>query len=234
MSWKEEAKKKAALESVALVQGNDVVGLGTGSTTRYMVEELGRRVREEGLNITGVPTSIQTSRLAQKVGIPLTNLDEHPRLDIAIDGADQVDPLLNLIKGMGGALTREKIVDSAAGRLVIIVDESKLAEKLGEDQVVPVEVIPLGLTPVITQLEELGGTAVTRRTGGADYYITDNGNYIVDVDFGVITDPARLEREIKLIPGVVENGLFIDMTEVVYVGSEREVKAIERHEGLAV
>jgi ribose 5-phosphate isomerase A len=234
MSWKEEAKKKAALESVALVQGNDVVGLGTGSTTRYMVEELGRRIREEGLNITGVPTSIQTSRLAQKVGIPLTNLDVHPRLDIAIDGADQVDPLLNLIKGMGGALTREKIVDSAAERLVIIVDESKLAEKLGEDQVVPVEVIPLGLTPVITRLEKLGGTVVTRRTGGADYYITDNGNYIVDVDFGVIADPARLEREIKLIPGVVENGLFIDMTEVVYVGSEREVKTIKRHEGLAV
>lgn len=232
MSWKEEAKKKAALKSVALVQGNDVVGLGTGSTTRYMVEELGRRVKEEGLHITGVPTSIQTSRLAKKVGIPLTNLDEHPRLDIAIDGADQVDPRLNLIKGMGGALTREKIVDSAAERLVIIVDESKLTEKLGENQVVPVEVIPLGLTPVITQLEELGGTSVTRRIGDADYFITDNGNYIVDVDFGVIDNPTRLEREIKLIPGVVENGLFIDMTEVVYVGSEREVKTIERHEGV--
>jgi ribose 5-phosphate isomerase A len=234
MSWKEEAKKKAALESVTLVQSNDVVGLGTGSTTRYMVEELGRRVREEGLNITGVPTSIQTSRLAQKVGVPLTSLDEHPRLDIAIDGADQVDPLLNLIKGMGGALTREKIVDSAAERLVIIVDEGKLTEKLGGDQVVPVEVIPLGLTPVIAQLEEQGGVAVTRHTGGTDLYITDNGNYIVDVDFGVIADPARLEREIKLIPGVVENGLFIDMTEVVYVGSERGVKTIERPEGLAV
>lgn len=234
MSWKEEAKKKAALESVTLVQSNDVVGLGTGSTTRYMVEELGRRVREEGLNITGVPTSIQTSRLAQKVGVPLTSLDEHPRLDIAIDGADQVDPLLNLIKGMGGALTREKIVDSAAERLVIIVDEDKLTEKLGGDQVVPVEVIPLGLTPVIAQLEELGGVAVTRHTGGTDLYITDNGNYIVDVDFGVIADPARLEREIKLIPGVVENGLFIDMTEVVYVGSERGVKTIKRPEGLAV
>jgi ribose 5-phosphate isomerase A len=234
MSWKEEAKKKAALESVTLVQSNDVVGLGTGSTTRYMVEELGRRVREEGLKITGVPTSIQTSRLAQKVGVPLTSLDEHPRLDIAIDGADQVDPLLNLIKGMGGALTREKIVDSAAERLVIIVDEGKLTEKLGEDQVVPVEVIPLGLTPVIARLEELGGVAVTRHTGDTDLYITDNGNYIVDVDFGVIADPARLEREIKLIPGVVENGLFIDMTEVVYVGSERGVKTIELPEGLAV
>lgn len=233
MSWKEEAKKKAALKSATLVQSNDVVGLGTGSTTRYMVEELGRRVREEGLDITGVPTSIQTSRLAQKVGIPLTNLNEHPSLDLAIDGADQVDPLLNLIKGMGGALTREKIVDSAAERLVIIVDEGKLTEKLGEDQVVPVEVIPLGLTPVIARLEVLGGVAVTRRTG-SDFYITDNGNYIVDVDFGVITDPARLEREIKLIPGVVENGLFIDMTEVVYVGSERGVKTIERYPGLAV
>lgn len=227
MSWKEEAKKKAALASAALVQTHDVVGLGTGSTTRYMVEELGRRVREEGLDITGVPTSIQTSRLAQKVGVPLTSLDEHPRLDIAIDGADQVDPQLNLIKGMGGALTREKIVDSTAERLVIIVDESKLTEKLGENQVVPVEVIPLGVTPVMARLRELGGAAVPRRTGDSDFYITDNGNYIVDVDFGVIPDPARLEREITLIPGVVENGLFIGITEVVYVGSERGVTTIE-------
>ena len=137
MTWIEEAKKNVALKAVELVKEGQIVGLGSGSTVRYAIEEIGRKVREEGLNILGISTSHRSTDLARDVEIPLTSLEHHPQVDLAIDGADQVDPNLNLIKGMGGALTREKIVDSNAQVLVIIVDESKLTDKLGSNQVVP-------------------------------------------------------------------------------------------------
>lgn len=227
MSSVEEAKRRAAIASAKLVRSGQVVGLGTGSTANYMIEELGRRIREERLRIVGVPTSNQTAELAARYGIPLTTLDEHPRLDIAIDGADQVDPELNLIKGMGGALTREKVVDGAAEMLVIIVDESKMAPQLGVDQAVPVEVIPFATAPVMGRLAKLGGEPSIRFYKGG-YFVTDNGNNIVDVDFGAIGDAKRLEREIKMISGVVESGLFVDMAGIVFVGNESGVKKIER------
>lgn len=229
MSSVNEAKRRAAVASAKLVRSGQVVGLGTGSTADYMVEELGRRIREERLKILGVPTSNRTAELAVKHGIPLTTLGEHPRLDIAIDGADQVDADLNLIKGMGGALTREKIVDGAAETLVIIVDESKMTPQLGVNQVVPVEVIPFAIVPVMSRLAKLGGKPSVRPSGDKrGYFMTDNDNNIVDVDFGAIGDAKKLEREIKMIPGVVENGLFVDMAKVVFVGGKGGVKKIER------
>lgn len=224
-----EVKKNTAIASTKLIRSGQVVGLGTGSTTDYMTVELGRRIREEKLVMLGVPTSNRTADLALKHGIPLTTLAEHPRLDIAIDGADQVDQKLNLIKGLGGALTREKIVDSAADVLVIIVDDSKMTQQLGVNQVVPVEVIPFGLNPVMNKLSQLGGKCSVRLSGDRNsYFITDNGNNIVDVNFGIISNPQKLEKEIKLIPGVVENGLFINMTDTVFVGGKSGVKKIDR------
>lgn len=229
MNGKEEIKRKVAIESVKLIKDGQIVGLGTGSTAKYMIDELGRRVREEGLQILGIPTSLWTSKRAKKNKIPLTTLDENPKLDIAIDGADQVDPELNLIKGLGGALTREKIIDTAAEELVIIIDESKLVEKLGVNQVVPIEIIPIALAPVIEKLRKLGGkTKVRSVKDTGDLFMTDNGNYIVDVAFGAITNGKILETKINIIPGVVENGLFIGITKIVFVGYKNRVDRIEK------
>jgi len=228
LNWKEEEKKKAAVEASKLVNDGQIVGLGTGSTADYMVGELGRRVREEHLSIMGVPTSIATGSLASKLGIPLTTLSEHPELDIAIDGADQVDPKLNLIKGMGGALTREKIVDSAAKMFVIIVDEGKMSQKLGLGQVVPVEIVPFAAPVVTIRLTRLGGKPKLRLDKtGSNPYITDNGNNILDVDFGPIDNPKTLEEEVKMIPGVLENGLFVGLAHSVYVGYQDRVERIK-------
>jgi ribose 5-phosphate isomerase A len=229
LKWKEDAKKRVAIEAVKLIQDGQVVGLGTGSTAKYMIDELGRRVREEGLRIWGIPTSLWTSKRAKKNAIPLTTLDEHPQFAIAIDGADQVDPELNLIKGLGGALTREKIIDTAAEKLVIIIDESKLVEKLGVQQVVPIEVIPIACVPVIEKLRKLGGKPKIRpgKVNGA-FFITDNGNYIVDVNFGEISDGKILETKINMIPGVIENGLFIGVTHTVFVGYKNKVDRLEK------
>jgi len=229
LNWKEDEKKKAAVEASRLVKNGQIVGLGTGSTTFYMVEELGRRVREEALSIKGIPTSIATGNHATKLGIPLTTLAEHPELDIAIDGADQVDPKLNLIKGMGGALTREKIVDSAAKTFVIIVDEAKMSQKLGTGQVVPVEVVPFSVPVVTRRLTAIGGASklrVDKATGRA--FVTDNGNSILDVDFGPIDNPKTLEEKVKMIPGVLENGLFIGLAHSVYVGYRDRVECIRK------
>lgn len=233
MSWKEEEKKKAAIESAKLVKSGQVVGLGTGSTIYYVVEELGRRVHEEKLQIIGIPTSNQTEVQAKGCGIALTTLDEHPQIDIAIDGADQVDPNLNLIKGMGGALTREKIVDSAAKYFAIVIDESKLSDKLGVNQPIPIEVIPMALTPVANKIKSLGGKPVVRPPAKtakttSKYFVTDNGNFVIDADFGEIKNAETLDRDIKMIPGVVENGLFINMTHRVYVGEKSGVRVIEK------
>lgn len=225
----DEMKRRAAVASVKLIRSGQIVGLGSGSTANYMLEELGREIREGQLRIFGVPTSNQTADLAAKYGIPLTTLDEHPKLDVAIDGADQVDPQLNLIKGMGGALTREKIVDGAAETLAIVVDESKMIPQLGVNQVVPVEVVPFATIPVMNRLARLGGKPSIRVSRDkAGRYVTDNGNSIVDVDFGAISDAGRLWREIKMISGVVENGLFVNMAKIIFVGSVDGVKKIER------
>jgi ribose 5-phosphate isomerase A len=219
VSWREEAKRRAALEAVKHVEDGFIVGLGSGSTAAIVIKEIGRRMVQEGLQILGVPSSSQAMRVAVRSGVPLTTLDENPILDLAIDGADQIDKLLNLIKGGGGALTREKIVASAAKQFIVVADETKLVEKLGTGCRVPVEVLPFALAPALADIEELGGKPFLRESKGkVGAVVTDNGNYIVDVDFGVITDAQELNRQLKLIPGLIETGIFIGMADIVYLG----------------
>ncbi|MDH5419273.1 MAG: ribose-5-phosphate isomerase RpiA, partial [Candidatus Bathyarchaeota archaeon] len=219
MVWREEARKRAALEAVKHVQDGFIVGLGSGSTAAYVIQEIGEKIRLEGLRISGVPTSHQAMMLAVHCGVPLTTLNEHPQLDLAIDGADQIDRDLNLIKGGGGALTREKIVASAANLFVIVADETKTVEKLGTNHTIPIEVLPFALPTVMVKLRELKGKPVLREGGGkVGPSVTDNGNFVVDVDFGPVDDVKKLDLQLKLIPGVIETGLFVGMADVVYLG----------------
>ncbi len=228
-----ELKRLAALEAVKFVKSGQVVGLGSGSTAAFAIEEIGRRVREEGLKILGVPTSQDTYYVAIGNRVPLTTLDEHPVLDIAIDGADQVDRELDLIKGGGAALTREKVVASRSKKFIVIIDQGKLVRRIGEGQPLPVEVIPFAVKPVSDQIEKIGGKPCLRYgTAKLGPIVTDNGNYILDADFGVIRRPRELNISLKLIPGVVETGLFIDMADVVCVagpnGASRLVRERQR------
>ena len=231
-NWIEQMKQKTAIEAVNEVKNGSIVGLGSGSTIAYAIEELGRKIKEERMDIRGIPTSYTTMKLAVEYGIPLTTLNENPRPDLALDGADQVDQDLNLIKGLGGALTREKIVDNASKQLVIIVDERKLTKKLGTDQIVPIEIIPIASTVVTDALEKLGGKGRIRKTEDTPLeFITDNGNFILDVDFGVIDRPKELESRLREIVGIVETGLFLDMTHKVYVGQRNgTVKTLDKLE----
>ncbi len=229
MSWREAAKKRAAVEAVKHVEDGHVLGLGSGTTAAFAIKEIGRRIKEEGLRVLGVPTSNQSHFLAIEQRIPLTTLDENPQLDLDIDGADQIDRVLNLIKGGGGALTREKIVAAAAKRLIIVADETKLVVNLGEKQCLPVEVLQFALPVVSSRIEAIGGEPFLReKSDKSGPYVTDNGNLILDVDFGVIERPAKLESELRAIPGVVETGLFIGMADMVYVGTETAVKTMWR------
>ena len=229
MVWREEAKRKVALEAVKHVQDDFIVGLGSGSTAACVIQEIGEKIRHGGPRILGVPTSHQAMMLAVRCGVPLTTLNEHPQLDLAIDGADQVDRELNLIKGMGGALAREKIVASAAKQLVIVADETKLVEKLGTNHPVPVEVLPFALPTVLVKMRELGGKPVLREgKGKVGPVVTDNGNFVVDVDFGPIGRLEELDLQLKSIPGVVETGLFVGMADVVYLGKPNGVEKLVR------
>lgn len=229
MTWKEDAKRRAAVEAVKHVKDGYFVGLGSGSTVKYALEELGRVMRDKGLNVLGVPTSYDTMLLAIENRIPLTTLHEHPELDIAIDGADQIDPNLNLIKGGGAALTKEKIVDRAAEQLIIIADETKLTETLGKNCHVPIEVLPFATPRVMRKIQELKGKATLRKARGkVGPIITDNGNFIVDADFGSIEDPKKLEAKLKLTPGIIETGLFIEMADIAYVGAKTGLKILKR------
>jgi ribose 5-phosphate isomerase A len=219
-------KRRAARQAAALVQNGMVVGLGSGSTARLLVEALAENVRQ-GLRITGVPTSEATAAQAAAAGIPLTTLEMQPSLDLVIDGADEVDPDLNLIKGLGGALLREKIVASATDRLVIIVDESKLVRRLGEHSPVPVEVVPFGWTRAWAQLEALGAQP-ERRMAGDEPFVTDGGHYILDCAFDPTVDLRALGPALKAIIGVVEHGLFLDMASMAIVGKALSVETIVR------
>jgi ribose 5-phosphate isomerase A len=208
-----DAKKAAGIAAAELVKGGMVVGLGTGSTVAWTIKRLGVRVREEGLDFLGIATSFQAESLAIDCGISLTALNQHPLLDLAIDGADQVDGDLFVIKGGGAAHTREKVVSCSAKRFVIVADESKYVQKLTWP--VPVEVLPFALRLVERRLIELGGRPVLRLGKMKDGpVITDNGNFVVDTDFGVIEDPAALAAGIDPIPGVVEHGIFDNLDEL--------------------
>ena len=215
------AKRNAALAAVKHVKDSFVVGLGSGSTAAFAIEALGERVKKEKLRIMGIPTSYQAFSLAVQRGIQITTLDEHPEVDVTIDGADQVTPELYLIKGMGAALAREKIVAAASKLNVIIADEQKKVKVLGEKgQVVPVEVLPFAISVVKSKIEALHGKPTLREgKGKLGPTITDNGNAILDSYFGEMPKPTEMEAKVKLIPGVVETGFFIGLTDIVYIGT---------------
>lgn len=218
----DRAKDAAARRAVALVESGMRIGIGTGSTADWMTRRLARRVRDEGLRVTGVPTSARTAALAHALGIPLTTLEEAGWLDLTIDGADEFDGRLNLIKGGGAALLHEKIVASASDRMVVIADAGKRVEVLGAFAL-PVEVIPFGWASTKALVEELltrhalPRQATLRMAGGAPV-VTDEGNRILDLTLGAIPDPAALALALNQIPGVVENGLFIDICDAVIIG----------------
>jgi ribose 5-phosphate isomerase A len=221
------AKRNAGYHAADLIEDGMVVGLGTGSTVYFMIERLSSRVRE-GIHISGIPTSYQTAIRAREYGIPLTTLDDNSLVDIAVDGADQVDPQFRLIKGRGAAHTREKCVAAAAIQFIVVVDEAKMVPVLSGQ--VPVEVIPFAVRPVMDQLRGLGCIPKVREAVKKDGpVISDNGNFIVDCRFPEIRDPARLEASIAAIAGVVESGLFTgfpDKTAVI-VGGTKKCKVLK-------
>jgi ribose 5-phosphate isomerase A len=213
-------KQEVARAAAQRVESGAIVGLGSGSTAALMIQYLGERLQSGDLkNIQGVPTSFQSSVLAEQYGIPLTTLNEVVRIDIAIDGADEVDPQKNLIKGGGACHTREKLVDSRAETFIVVVDSSKLVEALGTTFLLPVEVLPEAYRQIMRTLESLGGKPELRMAARkAGPVVTDQGNLVLDVKFERIDDPACLEKSINNIPGVLENGLFVGMTDLVLVG----------------
>ncbi|UAY53770.1 ribose-5-phosphate isomerase RpiA [Arachidicoccus terrestris] len=210
-------KQLAAHAAVALIENGMKVGLGTGSTAYFAIQKIGQRVKEEGLQVTCIATSIQSEELAKSLNIPMAGFDTLKRLDITIDGADEADHQLQLIKGGGGALLREKIIAYMTDHYVIIADQSKYVETLGKFHL-PVEVIPFGWQRTFDHLEALGAKPHLRQRDTA-IYITDNGNYILDCDFGAIFEPRDLQTKIDLIPGVVECGLFVDRTGTLIIGN---------------
>jgi ribose 5-phosphate isomerase A len=220
----EEEKEAAGRAAAKLVRDGDIVGLGTGSTAYFAVVALGERVKD-GLKIIGIPTSVGTADLARAVGIPLTTLDEHPEIDITIDGADEVDPKLNLIKGGGGALTREKVIATASKKMVVVADSGKVVSVLGKFPL-PVEVIAFARTVVERKIVSLDGLPKLRLKPDGSPYLTDNGNEILDCGFGKIADPPALARELRGTPGVVEHGLFIGLAKLAIVGRGNSVEEI--------
>ncbi|ACS34283.1 ribose-5-phosphate isomerase RpiA [Thermococcus gammatolerans] len=225
----EELKKAVAREALSFVDDDMVIGLGTGSTTAYFIKFLGELIKEEELEVYGIPTSHQSRLLAIESGVPVVSLDEADAIDIAVDGADEVDPALNLIKGRGAALTMEKIIEYRAGTFIVLVDESKLVKRLGEKMPVPIEVIPAAWRAIAEELEVFNARAELRMAVKKDGpVITDNGNFILDARFERIDDPLDMEIELNTIPGVVENGIFADIADVVLVGTREGVRKLER------
>lgn len=218
---RDELKKRAAERAVEFVEDGHLVGLGTGSTTLFALQALGKKIRE-GMKITGVPTSRHTETIAREFGIPITNLNQVEKLDIVIDGADEVDPAFNMIKGGGGALTREKLVAISANFRINIVDEQKLVSKLGKGFAVPVEVLPFAWSLSSRLLQELNCQPKLRGKDGK-IFATDNDNYILDCKFDGIEDVAELEKRMKLVPGVLECGLFVGICDCIIVGFDDRV-----------
>ncbi len=220
MSWVEGAKRKAVLKALQPIKNGWIIGIGSGSTTAYAVPELARLSKARKLEVSVVPMSHQIENLCHSHGLRIVSMNEASTIDYAIDGADQVQlPSLNLIKGGGGALLREKIVDSGARKLAIVVDETKLSKYLGGKQPVPLEVLPFAYRSLLIQVARMGGRAKLREGAGkAGPIVTDNGNFILDADFGQIENSTKLERKLKAIPGLLETGLFLNLADIVYVG----------------
>jgi ribose 5-phosphate isomerase A len=223
----EEQKRVAAEAAVALVEPGMVVGLGTGSTAAYAIDALIRRVAA-GLDIVAIPTSERSASQALAGGIRLTDFAENPEVDLTIDGADEISPGLDLVKGLGGALLREKIVAAASRRLVIVADDSKLVPRLGSKAPVPVEVVPFGWQSTAARLVQLGAQPTLRETADGTPFRTDGGNLILDCAFHPIADPAALEQAIARVVGVVESGLFIGMANLALVAGAAGVRRLER------
>jgi len=235
----EELKKIASEKAVDHIKDGMIVGLGTGSTVEYALHKIGSLVND-GLEIHGIPTSLHTRRIAKEQNIPLTTLEEHPEIDVTIDGADEVASDLNLIKGGGGALTREKIIAYHSKKVIIIVDDSKIVKALGIDFPLPVEVLKFGWKSTKKALEKFGWqpakqsldeeacTVELRKIMGDEPFITDNGNYILDCEFIRIDHPEELEFNINNTPGVVENGLFIGLVNEVIVGGKQGIMTLGR------
>ena len=227
MSNKNILKDNVGKKAADLIKDGQIVGLGTGSTTHYFIRHLGERIKNEDLNILGIPTSYQSLIIAREAGINTTTLDEY---DIAVDGADEVNQNLDLIKGGGAAHTLEKLVDSSAKEFVVIVDDSKMVRDLGEFPV-PVEIIPEALRVVKKSLIDMGGKPELRMGVQKDGpVITDNGNFILDTKFEKIRNPQKLEKELNILPGVLENGIFTDLVDKVIVGSPSGIKEIDRED----
>lgn len=218
-------KKAAALKAVEFVRDGMVVGLGTGSTAKHMVVALGEHVRA-GMKLRGVPTSQETAALAREAGIPLLDSENRWEIDVAIDGADQVDPAFNLIKGGGGALLKEKIVAASAKQFIVMVDYTKQVPVLGGSFPLPIEVIPFGWGSTAREIEALTTSRVVLRERNGTPFRTEAGNLIVDVHIDRISQPGELERALNLIPGVVETGLFVGRTNVVIVGTPQGVRTL--------
>lgn len=232
MNEQDQQKRKAAERAVELIEDGMKLGLGTGSTARHVLEVIAER-RKAGLlrDIVGVATSKATSDYAQQLGIPIRALEDAPQLDLGIDGADEVDGDLNLIKGLGGALLWEKIVAAACDRFVVVVDETKLVQKLGTKGPLPVEVVQFGWSLHLPAIKSLGGRALLRRNKDGSGFITDGGHFIIDCAFGKgIAKPHELEAELKSRPGIVESGLFLDMASAVIVAGAGGTRVLERGE----
>lgn len=226
MAVQDEAKRRAAERAVEFVADGQIIGLGTGSTSRYAIEALGR-LAGEGLRIQGVATSEATAQKARGLGLTVLDLNEVSAIDLTIDGADEVDAAFNMIKGGGGALTREKLVALASRKRLFIVDETKLVSRLGEGWPLPVEVLPFCWRHAANQIGRLGCEPQLRKSGDHPFE-TDNGNYILDCRFQGIDEPAQIEKAIKLTPGVVECGLFIGIADILVIGWSDRVEVRER------
>ena len=228
LSPQDQLKAAAAEAAAAQLRDGMIVGLGTGTTASFAIDAIGRRVAQ-GLRIIGVPTSERTAEQAGTLGIPLAPVEEHEWIDVTIDGADEVElGTLNLIKGRGGALLREKIVATSTKKLIIIVDESKLVTKLGSHDPIPVEVVSFGWETTERRLQRIGGNPVLRRKSDGDIFITDGGHYILDCKFGALPASADTEQRLNNTVGVVEHGMFLGMTGMVIVGGAGGIRILER------
>jgi ribose 5-phosphate isomerase A len=225
----QKLKQQAAERAVECIESGTVVGLGHGSTASFALQRIATLLKTGALkDIIGVPCSLQVEEEARQLGIPLGTLDEHPVIDVTIDGADEVDPNLDLIKGGGGALLREKIVAQASRREIIVVDESKLSPALGTRWPVPVEVIPFGWRSQISFLESLGASVSVRQTCDGKRFVTDQGNLILDCNFGPLPQPTQVARELSQRTGIVEHGLFLGLTTDVIVAGKSGVRHLTR------
>ncbi len=226
-SW-DQLKKSAALQALEFLESGMVVGLGTGSTVRFALDGLGERLRTGELkNIVAISSSIQTEKIAHRLKIPLTDFTQHSQIDVTIDGADEVDDQLNLIKGGGGALLREKVLAQASRQNIIIVDASKVTGVLGSKWALPVEVIPFAAEIENKYLQTLGASVELRKTPSGDIFNTDQNNYILDANFGQISDPYKLAADLNQRAGIVEHGLFLNLASKVIVAESTGIRILE-------